>query len=163
MYKYSIYPKYLDTIQFLPNLIIISVLDTVFFPSKKKKKNTDIFHISPQKNMLWYSLEVPHQGDSNEYPQYMFLWRNKKNIMQMPFLPEAMLILRQKKKKIEMCPQYTDAPAVGYLTIKLQNSTWYKCLKLSLTGSYSYRRTYICTHIRKTEKLSAPASSDAGA
>ena len=27
-----------------------------------------------------YSLEVPHRGTSNEYPQRMFLWRNKKNI-----------------------------------------------------------------------------------
>ena len=43
-----------------------------------------------------------------------------------------------------MCLQYTDAPAVGYLTIKMQNSTWYKCLNLSQTGS----RTYICTYIR---------------
>ena len=25
-----------------------------------------------------YSLEVPHQGISNEYPQHMFFWRNKK-------------------------------------------------------------------------------------
>ena len=54
-----------------------------------------------------------------------------------------------------MCPQYTDAPAVGYLTIKLQNSTWYKCLNRSLTGSrtyvctytHSYRRTYIRTYV----------------
>ena len=27
-----------------------------------------------------YSLEVPHRGTSNEYPQHMFSWRNKKNI-----------------------------------------------------------------------------------
>ena len=27
-----------------------------------------------------YSLEVPRRGASNEYPQNMFLWRNKKNI-----------------------------------------------------------------------------------
>ena len=27
-----------------------------------------------------YSLEVPQWGTSNEYPQHMFLWRNKKNI-----------------------------------------------------------------------------------
>ena len=27
--------------------------------------------------MLWYSLEVPWQGASNEYPQQMFLWRTK--------------------------------------------------------------------------------------
>ena len=44
-----------------------------------------------------------------------------------------------------MCPQYTDAPAVGYVTIKLQNSTWYKCLNLSQTGSH----TYVHKHMRK--------------
>ena len=27
-----------------------------------------------------YSLELPWQGNSNEYPQHMFLWRNKKKI-----------------------------------------------------------------------------------
>ena len=30
--------------------------------------------------MLWYSLEVPRRGTSNEYPQHMFSSRNKKNI-----------------------------------------------------------------------------------
>ena len=60
----------------------------------------NIFLISPWKHMLWllirsawqyfsylstktccgYSLEVPCQGTSNEYPQHMFSWRNKKNI-----------------------------------------------------------------------------------
>ena len=34
--------------------------------------------------MLWYSLEAPRRGTSNEYPQHMFLWRNKKNIMWTP-------------------------------------------------------------------------------
>ena len=73
------------------------------------------------------------------------------------------------KIRLEMCPQCMDAPAVGYLTIKLQNSTWYKCLNLSLTGSrmyvrtytHSYRRTYIRTrtHVRKTEKLYAPGKA----
>ena len=31
-----------------------------------------------------YSLEAPHRGASNEYPQHMFLWRNKKKIMWIP-------------------------------------------------------------------------------
>ena len=69
------------------------------------------------------------------------------------------------------------SPAVGYLTIKLQNSTWYKCLNLSQTGSRTYVSTYAHTyvnifvqtnghsyartHVRKTEKLYA--LSDAGA
>ena len=26
-----------------------------------------------------YSLEAPHQGTSNEYPQHMFLWRTGEN------------------------------------------------------------------------------------
>ena len=32
--------------------------------------------------MPWYSLEAPRRGTSNEYPQHMFSWRNKKNINQ---------------------------------------------------------------------------------
>ena len=55
-------------------------------------KNSNIFHISAQKHRLWvlirtssqnidcgYSLELPLWGSSNEYPQSMFLSRNKKN------------------------------------------------------------------------------------
>ena len=34
--------------------------------------------------MLWYSLEAPQRGASNEYPQHMFSLRNKKNIMWIP-------------------------------------------------------------------------------
>ena len=36
--------------------------------------------ISPRKHMLWYSLEAPRRGASNEYPQHIFSLRNKKNI-----------------------------------------------------------------------------------
>ena len=42
-------------------------------------KNSDIFHISAQNIDCGYSLEPPRRGGSNEYPQYMFLSRNKKN------------------------------------------------------------------------------------
>ena len=42
-------------------------------------KNSDIFHISAQNIDCGYSLELPHWGSSNEYPQSMFLSRNKKN------------------------------------------------------------------------------------
>ena len=31
-----------------------------------------------------YSLEAPHRGASNEYPQHMFSWRNKKSIIWIP-------------------------------------------------------------------------------
>ena len=42
-------------------------------------KNSDIFYISAQNMDCGYSLEPPRRGGSNEYPQIMFLSRNKKN------------------------------------------------------------------------------------
>ena len=42
-------------------------------------KKSDIFHISAQNINCGYSLEPPRRGGSNEYPQSMFLSRNKKN------------------------------------------------------------------------------------
>ena len=44
-------------------------------------KNSDSFHISAQNIDCGYrySLELPRWGGSNEYPQSMFLSRNKKN------------------------------------------------------------------------------------
>ena len=41
-------------------------------------KSSDIFHISAQNIDCRYSLE-PRRGGSNDYPQSMFLSRNKKN------------------------------------------------------------------------------------
>ena len=42
-------------------------------------KYLDILHISAQNINCEYSLEPPWQGSSNEYPQSMFLSRNKQN------------------------------------------------------------------------------------
>ena len=42
-------------------------------------KKSDIFHISAQNIDCGYSLEPPRRGGSNEYPQSIFLSRNKKN------------------------------------------------------------------------------------
>ena len=56
---------------------------TEHFNTKKIKifriKNSDIFHISAQNIEYGYSLEPPRRGGSNEYPQSMFLSKNKKN------------------------------------------------------------------------------------
>ena len=41
--------------------------------------NSDINHISAQNIDCGYSLEPPHRGGSNEYPQSMFLSTNKEN------------------------------------------------------------------------------------
>ena len=55
---------------------------TEIFTNKKwklsDKNNSDIFHISAQNINCGYSLEPPLRGGSNEYPQSMFLSRNKK-------------------------------------------------------------------------------------
>ena len=42
-------------------------------------KNSDIFHISAQNIDCGHSLELPLQGSSNEFPQSMFLSKNKRN------------------------------------------------------------------------------------
>ena len=52
------------------------------FTTKKWKfsdKNSDIFYISAQNIDCGCSLEPPRRGGSNEYPQSMFLSKNKKN------------------------------------------------------------------------------------
>ena len=43
------------------------------------KKNSDSFIISAQNKDCGYSLEPPRRGGSNEYPQSMFLSRDKEN------------------------------------------------------------------------------------
>ena len=52
----------------------------------QKWKFSDIFHISAQNIDCWHSLEPHRRGGSNEYPQSMFLSRNKK-IMHTPVNP----------------------------------------------------------------------------
>ena len=51
------------------------------FTEKLKIFRQKIKHFSYfcSKHRLWYSLEPPCRGGSNEYPQSMFLSRNKKN------------------------------------------------------------------------------------
>ena len=50
-------------------------------------KNSDIFHFSAQNIDCGYSLEPPRRDGSNEYPQSMFLSRNKKNSVY-PYKPQ---------------------------------------------------------------------------
>ena len=46
---------------------------------KFSDKKSDMFHISAQNINCGYPSEPPRRGGSNEYPQSMFLSRNKKN------------------------------------------------------------------------------------
>ena len=50
-------------------------------------KNAYIYFISAQNINCGYSLEPPRRGGSNEYPQSMFLSRNKKNNVY-PYKPQ---------------------------------------------------------------------------
>ena len=47
--------------------------------AKVSDKSADIYIISTQNIDCEYSLEPPRRGGSNEYQQFMFLSRNKKN------------------------------------------------------------------------------------
>ena len=70
-----------------------------------------IFFLFLHKNTCcWYSLEVPPRGASNEYPQNMFLWRNKKDIsiFWMKKVPNLLLcgcILDSQGCKFSSCRQ----------------------------------------------------------
>ena len=50
-------------------------------------KISDIFHISAQNMECGYPLEPPRRDGSNEYPQSIFLIRNKKNNVY-PYKPQ---------------------------------------------------------------------------
>ena len=72
----------LDCIKSTTTHYLFSYTET--FTTKEKNgnfqiKNSDIFHVSAQNIDCRYSLEPPRRGGSNEYPQSMFLSRNKKN------------------------------------------------------------------------------------
>ena len=55
--------------------------------------------LSPWNKMLCYSSEAHHKGASNEYPQHMFSWRNKKNTMWIPPLIWSYDVSNRKKEK----------------------------------------------------------------
>ena len=77
-------------------------------------KNSDIFHISAQNIECGYWLEPPRQCGSNEYPQSLFLSRNKKNNAY-PCKPQFYYIkMRFKRSKLYrhvlvMADSFTEA------------------------------------------------------
>ena len=77
-YPIIIYTR--NYISFLSKSLLLALWVSYIIGLDKGGYPVNIFLISPQKHMLWYSLEAPRRGASNEYPQHMFSWRNKKNI-----------------------------------------------------------------------------------
>ena len=69
-------------------------------------------HLLHENICCGYSLETPRWGASNEYPQHMFSWRNKKDIS----------ILRMKKAPfLLLCPR-TGRNWLGYETFIMKVS-----------------------------------------
>ena len=60
---------------------LFNYIDNFTFKTWKISDKSDLFRISAQNIDCGYSLEPPRRGGSNEYPQSMFLSRNKKNIV----------------------------------------------------------------------------------
>ena len=51
----------------------------------------------------WYSFEGPQRGASNEYPQHMFSWRNKKNIIWIDLISRAVGLCNQADHRKMSC------------------------------------------------------------
>ena len=69
--------------------------------------------------MLWYSLEVPHRGTSNEYPQHTFSSRNKKNIntfwlKKAPYQELCHTKLYRAHFELQMTDEWTDRQMDGW-------------------------------------------------
>ena len=63
-----------------PKLLDFRVHTVTSDKTQFQTKNVFIFFLFLNENICCgYSIEVPHRGTSNEYPQHMFSLRNKKN------------------------------------------------------------------------------------
>ena len=66
---------------------VLIVAPVTFAPAGAMTPSAEFLFLFLHKNVCCgYSLEAPHRGASNEYPQHMFLRRNKKNINLIPTL-----------------------------------------------------------------------------
>ena len=67
-----------------------------------------------------YSLESPCRGDSNEYPQYMFLWRIDENYPSIVIkYPLYLVFWNRYIRVLSVC--------VYRLDMRLISLTWYQC------------------------------------
>ena len=84
----------------------------------------------------WYSLEPPHRGGSNEYPQSMFYSRNKKNNVY-PCKPQWGLWGSKLHRHV----------FVMYTNFCKSNHDPYKTLYIQINGSLWYARIYLLVTI----------------
>ena len=67
--------------------------------------NSEYFHIFAQNILFGYSLEPPRRGGSNEYPQSMFLSRNKKIMYSLERLKKC----RSSLERLKKCRSYDSS------------------------------------------------------
>ena len=95
--------------------------------------------------MLWYSLEAPRRGTSNEYPQHMFSWINKKNIMWIPSLicsyEDGLKVDSKSIVSKQKCVHYENTPIQIYWKFRHQ--------KLKKQGSNEFPQFMFWAEIRK--------------
>ena len=65
---------------FVFEMFILSYLSSLTIARDKRGIHITFFLYLHENICCGYSLEVPRRGTSNEYPQHMFWWGNKKNI-----------------------------------------------------------------------------------
>ena len=85
------------------------------------------------KHMLWYLLEAPHWGASNEYPQHMFYWRNRKNVSLDSLLTWCATTYKFAKTNVELMPQKLSIFYTCFLCFhrQIRKKVWFWMLLLS--------------------------------
>ena len=102
-----------------------------------------IFFLFLHENICYvYSLEVPHWGTSNEYPQHMFSWRNKKNIW-IPLLCVVMVMLLQIWRNSCWCVEWWWIALPSYL--RLQTEKIYGLFRQTKGLLHCWGNTKNCT------------------
>ena len=109
-------------------------------------------------NMLWvlqapqhiycgYSLEVPQWGTSNEYPQYIFSWKNKKNIYMFGLKNKSTLFGAMLDLTILYFKLWTDP--LDYLLMWVKTAGWLETLHTLIQPDVGlqYLLGYVCRNI----------------
>ena len=65
----------------LPRHMQLELVSSLMAPDKKGYPDKYFFLFLHEKRCCGYSLEVPWQGASNEYPQHTFSWRIRKMLL----------------------------------------------------------------------------------
>ena len=119
------------------------------------------------KTCCGYSLEAPHRGASNEYPQHTFSWRNKKNIYRIPSLiwtyAEALLSTNNIYFQREIFiltlllsggtqrPDFGIALAFSFYSVRW--GFWCLCSCLFVYSSVDTNNKFLCLHMRVCSNL----------